>query len=107
MQIINSGKLGLFFARIRELTFWQRIFYWRTIRSLSYDAFEEFKALEKNLSRLNSDFDELQKNFSKISTQNEGLQGRIQQFEKAEVKKDSDINTLQKKIDHLNETITE
>ena len=47
MQFPNIEKLNLFFAKIRELTFWQRLFSWGAVRSLSYEAFEEFKGLEK------------------------------------------------------------
>jgi hypothetical protein len=107
MQLIRFEKLNLFFAKIRELTLWQRIFFWRSVRSLSYDAFEEFKSLEQNILRLKSEFEELQAKSSRISTQNEGLQERIIQFEKAEIKKDSEINTLDREVDELNNTITQ
>lgn len=38
-------KLNLFFDRIRNTGFWQRIFAWRPVQTLSYDAFEEYKNL--------------------------------------------------------------
>ncbi len=38
-------KLQLFFNRIKGLTIWQRLFGWRALRELSYEAYEEFKSL--------------------------------------------------------------
>ncbi len=100
-------KLNLFFTKIRELTFWQRLFSWRSVRSLSYDAFEEFKSLQKEMNSINFDYDLLEKSFARTTTQNEGLQSNIQQFEKEAGKKDVDINFKNNKIDDLNSTITE
>ena len=38
-------QLALFFENIKSITLWDRIFHWKSTRSLSYDAYEEFKAL--------------------------------------------------------------
>lgn len=38
-------KLDQFFERIKSLSFWQRIFSWRPVQNLSYEAFEEYKNL--------------------------------------------------------------
>jgi len=99
-------KLNLFFAKIRELTFWQRLFSWRSVRNLSYDAFEEFKTLQKEISNINAEYDLLERKFNHTTTQNEGLQTRIQQFEKEENKKDDVINLLNQKTDGLNNIIS-
>ena len=53
---MNSGyeKLNLFFERITTITFFQRVFNWKSLKSLSYQAYEEFKTLisiSKNLSQ--------------------------------------------------------
>ena len=49
-------KLNQFFERIKNLSFWQRIFHWRPVQNLSYDAFEEYENLissaEKNEEQL-------------------------------------------------------
>ena len=37
--------LNLFFEKIKNLTFLQRIFFWKKLKNLSYDAYEEFKSL--------------------------------------------------------------
>ena len=38
-------KLDQFFELIKNLGFWQRIFRWRPVQTLSYEAFEEYKNL--------------------------------------------------------------
>ncbi len=38
-------KLDQFFELIKNLNFWQRIFHWRPVQTLSYEAFEEYKNL--------------------------------------------------------------
>ncbi len=100
-------KLNLFFAKIRELTFWGRLFSWRAVRNLSYDAFEEFKSLDKEIKRVKLDLESIEKNFQSCSNKNEGLQKQLQQYEKAELKKDSEINELNKRAERLNGNITE
>ncbi len=98
-------KLHLFFAKIREVTFWQRLFSWRSIRNLSYDAFEEFRSLQKDLTGKNDYLDLLEKKFDHATTINEGLQSNIRKTEKMVDEKEDEIFFLNNKIDSLNETI--
>ena len=106
MQLLNTEKLNFFFSKIREITFWQRLFSWRAVRNLSYEAYEEYKALEKSVATRQSDHEALAKRFATITTQSEGLQSKILQYEKAELKKDHENTFLQRKIEELNNTIT-
>jgi len=99
-------KLNLFFSKIRELTFWQRLFAWRQVRNLSYDAFEEFKSVQKEISNKNNDYDLLGRKLLQITTQNEGLENNIQQYERAFNQKDEVINSLNDKIAGLNNTVS-
>jgi uncharacterized protein YoxC len=99
-------KLNLFFSKIRELTFWQRLFAWRQVRDLSYDAFEEFKSVQKEVSNKNNDYDLLERNLLQITTQNEGLENNIQQYERALNQKDEVMNSLNDKIAGLNNIVS-
>ena len=105
MQLLRIEKLNLFFSKIREITFWQRLFSWRAVRNLSYEAYEEYKAVEKSITTTQSDRDVLEKRFATLTTQNEGMQGKISQYEKAEIKNDLETASLHKKIEELNNTI--
>ncbi len=45
-------NLKLFFERLKSLGFWKRVFGWRKIRTLSYDAYDEYNGLVKRVSFL-------------------------------------------------------
>lgn len=98
-------KLTLFFSRIRELTFWQRLFSWRIVRTLSYDAYQEFKSFQEEKIKQNDKYNLIEKEFAYTKTINEGLQNTIQKFEKELIKKENDINLKNDKIDSLNNII--
>lgn len=100
-------KLSLFFSKIRELTFWQRLFSWAPVRSLSYDAFQEFKSVQREAETLNAGYNLLDKKFTFTATQNEGLEARIRQYEWMVYKKEEEISLKNDKIDSLNDTIAQ
>ncbi len=99
-------KLTLFFAKIRELTFWQRLFSWRSVRNLSYDAFEEFKSLQREISRKNDEHDRLKKKYEYTKTLNESLQQRLQDDDHEAIKKNLEIDSLFDTITELNKKIS-
>ena len=94
-------KLNLFFSKIKELTFWQRLFSWRGMRNLSYDAFEEFKSLQKELFQKNQRFDLMEKKLLQTETKNESLLESIDQYENITRKKEEEVNLLNHKIDDI------
>lgn len=99
-------KLNLFFARIRELTFWQRLFSWRLVRNLSYDAFEEFKSLQKDINKKNTEYDLVGKKYEHIKTLNEGLQQRSREYEIEIVRKNLEINSLHNNLAEMNKSVS-
>ena len=68
---LNSENLKLFFEKIKSLTFWQRVFYWNSLRILSYEAYEEFRGLSERLDSLSN---EITVRDSKISEHEKNLQ---------------------------------
>jgi len=60
----NMNQLRLFFETVKTFTFWQRIFQWKTIRQLSFSAWEEFiqlnELLKNTLTERNTIHTELQ-----------------------------------------------
>jgi len=95
-------KLNLFFSKIKELTFWQRLFFWRSVRNLSYDAFEEFRSLQKELIQKEQEIDLNEKKLLQAETQNVSLHEGINQYEKMLWKKEEESNYFNLKIDNLN-----
>lgn len=95
-------KLSLFFSKIKEITFWQRLFSWHSLRNLSYDAFEEFKSIQKEMIQKKQDYDLLERKLIQAETKNQGLQDTIIQHEKVVGKKEFDIHSLNQKLEDLN-----
>ncbi|MBD0331950.1 MAG: hypothetical protein ICV66_04785 [Chitinophagaceae bacterium] len=98
-------KLNLFFSKFRELTFFQRLFSWRGIKNLSYDAYEEFKSMEKMYLAIRENFENLKKDFSTLTTKNEALEEKVHQCNLLDSKKDLQITSLTTKIQDLNTDI--
>lgn len=94
-------KLNLFFSKIKELTFWQRLFSWRALRLLSYDAFEESKSMQKELIQKNQELDSIGKKLVQIETKNENLLKSNEQYENRLRKKEEETQILNLKIDRL------
>ena len=77
-------KLNLFFIKIKGLTFWQRLFSWQSLRNLSYDAFDEFKSIQRNLLEKEEQLHLLEKKILQFETRNEALTESVDHFEKNE-----------------------
>lgn len=85
-------KLTLFFERIKTISFWQRLFGWKTLRGLSYEAYEEFKSMigsvdrsardldqsNNALSILKNDIEHLKKNNLKLENDSKHLEGDLE-----------------------------
>jgi hypothetical protein len=83
-----QDNLRLFFEKIKSLGFWRRIFGWRKIRALSYDAFEEFNSMVGEIGTLNieigkkdSMINELDKNLKISSSKIADLSSSVQKLE--------------------------
>lgn len=66
-------KLNIFFDRIKTIGFWQRVFQWRQISSLSYDAYQEFKELIGSLDTTTAESDKLKSSIAVLNNDNEHL----------------------------------
>ncbi|MBN2286122.1 MAG: hypothetical protein JXI43_06720 [Tissierellales bacterium] len=102
MEILN-----LFFTRIKEITFWQRMFSWSKIRTLSYDAFEQFKQIEKDMEAQKQRIEQLNNDITQIKTHNENLKDRVQNFDIDKLKYENEIQQLRNKNTELSQSISE
>jgi len=66
-------KLTQFFEQVKTLTFWKRIFKWTQVKTLSYDAYEEFKSLLSQLSRLSQEVIQVKNDITILKKDNEHL----------------------------------
>ncbi|MAZ54594.1 MAG: hypothetical protein CMP55_02165 [Flavobacteriales bacterium] len=97
--------LSVFFEKIKQISLIQRIFYWGSIRSISYEAYDQFKNIEAQQANLQIELDNLKNKIALIQSEKDGLSEKNQSFEKLIITKDSDIRNLSSKIDSLNEKI--
>ncbi|MDH4069384.1 MAG: hypothetical protein OEV30_03075 [Ignavibacteria bacterium] len=61
--------LSRFFESIGSLSFWQRLFGWKRILSLSYPAYEEFKILAAMISRNSIDLEESRRRVEELTAE--------------------------------------
>jgi len=92
-------KLNIFFDRMKTIGFWQRLFQWHRISSLGYDAYQEFKALERS-------FDDAVKELSDLKTSAASKDERMRSFEKSVTEKGIELAALNQKINQLENEIT-
>jgi len=100
-------KLNLFFAQIKDISFWQRLFQWRKIRTLSFDAYEEFRSLQKESEASRENIDKLRNRITEISTRNENLSQKIRDTELLSARKDAQLEELNGRIREYSGTINE
>jgi len=83
---ISFDNLKNFFMQIKELNFWQRIFKWKTIRILSYDAYDEFKKISQKIDSLNQNLGQRDERIIALEKSNEVLKTKIEEILKLENK---------------------
>lgn len=93
-------KLQLFFDRIKTLSFWQRLFRWRTLRELSYEAYDEFKSLLAFADRFAQESNQLNNMVSALKSENERLKSDHQILE-------TDIKHIKQALDGANTKISQ
>jgi ElaB/YqjD/DUF883 family membrane-anchored ribosome-binding protein len=69
----TTEKLIQFFEQVKAITFWQRLFRWTHFKSLSYDAYEEFKSLLSDFIRLDKELDSAKTDVAILKNDNEHL----------------------------------
>jgi chromosome segregation ATPase len=70
---ISTDRLIQFFEQVKTLTFWQRLLKWSRFRSLSYDAYEEFKALLSENTKYTQELDSAKTSVTVLTKDNEHL----------------------------------
>lgn len=107
VNFVSMEKLNLFFARIRELNFWQRLFRWKKLRNLSIDAYEEYRALSRELEATRENLDRIKNRLTEVSTRNENLAQRFRDIELQSERKDAQLQELNGRMREQSGTISE
>lgn len=100
-------KLNLFFAQIKDLSFWQRLFHWRRLRTLSFDAYEEFRALSREIDTNRESIDRIKTRLTEVSSRNETLTQRFRDLEVLSARKDAQLEELNGRMREQSGTVSE
>jgi uncharacterized coiled-coil protein SlyX len=100
-------KLNLFFDRIKDLSFWQRLFHWRIVRNLSFDAYEEFRALARETEAARENLARLQNRVTEFVARNENLSQKVSDLEVQSARKDAGLEELNGRLREHASTINE
>ena len=114
--MVMFENLKIFFERIKTISFWRRLFCWRKIRILSYDAYDEFtgmvekintltqelflrdekiKELEKNLDISGNRINDLIASFGKLENKSVLLENQITMLNKEKLELSNKIARLE------------
>jgi len=96
---MKAEKLNLFFEKIKSISFWQRIFGWRPVRELSYDAYEEFKSLLDSLERVNKTVEENKNSIAVLDNENGHLKSE-------KIKLENSLENMRKEMDSARQEIS-
>jgi hypothetical protein len=95
---IKFEKLREFFDSIKNTGFWQRIFGWRRITNLSYDAYKEFNELVDSLDHIVKEVDQARNSITALNKDKDYLN-----LEKTKLEKEFVL--VKDRLDRLNEEI--
>jgi hypothetical protein len=88
-------NLRIFFERIKSLNFWQRVFYWSALKTLSYEAYEEFKSISDNIYALDQQVNERDARINDYEKNLQILTARISDLTSANQKLENRIGNLE------------
>ena len=108
----RTEKLTLFFDRIKTITFWKRIFGWNSLKSLSYEAYEEFKSMMGSADRVSRELDQTknalglaQRDTEHLKSSHTALESELKRTEE-ELRSDEDrISEMKASLATKDETI--
>lgn len=75
----KTEKLNKFFEETKTLTFWKRVFGWSRFRELSYEAYQEFRALLSQVEQQAREIESTERDISIQANNVEHLGATIQQ----------------------------
>jgi hypothetical protein len=94
-------KLSSFFDKIKTIGFWQRIFGWRQITSLGYDAYKEFNELANLLDRAIKETDEAKNSIVVLNNDRDHLNSEKSKLESSLESIKEKLNTVEREITNL------
>jgi len=102
-------KLSLFFDKIKNITFWGRVlpWTWKSIRTLSYEAYSEYRQLVESLARNSKELEQGRTSIATLEQENEQLKIYNAKFDKELAIKQSEVANSNEKIEKLSNKISQ
>ncbi len=104
---LMQDNLKLFFEKIKSLGFWRRVFGWKKIRILSYDAYDEFNGILQNINNLNLEISKRETSINELKKNNEISSLRISDLFSSAQKLESKLTIFENELSRLNREKTE
>jgi hypothetical protein len=98
-------KLSLFFDKIKNATFWDRVLPWRwkSIRTLSYEAYSEYRQLVESFTQSNRELEQGKTSIATFRQENEQLKISNAKFDKDLTIKQSEVTRLGEKVEKVSQ----
>ena len=105
--MVSFDNLKRFFDLVKTIGFWQRLFGWKSIKAVSYEAYEEFRRISDQIEDLNREIGEQKTNIAEIETKNEIQGSRLEDSRVSIQKLEEKIRFMEQDQQRLNEEKTE
>jgi hypothetical protein len=100
-------NLKIFFDRIKSLGFWQRIFGWRKIRTLSYDAYDEFTTMSGLIDELKEEITNKETSINELKKNLEIASLKISDLTSSAQKLENKLTILENEVSRINREKTD
>ena len=90
---MSMNKVELFFEKVKTIGFWNRLFGWSEMRTLSYEAIEELIRMTKDLEELRSNVAKLEKSEAGMLEKISGLEENVSNAKLNDARRESEWNT--------------
>ena len=94
----NFLNLRRFFDEFRNLTFWQRLFSWKRVRALSYDAYEELAQLGERVKNQQSEAESFRHKQELLSQERDSFQKQLADAKEGFLKLDAKLQHLDQEV---------
>ncbi len=98
--------IEIFFDRIKNLNFWQRLFGWGTIKSLINSTYEAIKGIKSNLDSANHELGEVKNQLLTAANDNSNLKDQVANSNVTIGKYETRIDQLTQQLAEANRKIT-
>jgi len=100
-------NLKIFFERIKSLGFLSRIFGWKKIRILSYNAYEEFSKMSENITSISNEIVKRENTIKELEKNIEISSARLTDLNSTSLKIENKLFTLEGELSRVNKEKTE